>query len=169
MTTSSEPAPDVRRGDIYYINPSSRTVPNGTNEPTARPAIIVSNDNNNKFSDYIEVVFMTTRYKNPLPTHVEIKSADKPSTALCENINTVHIDRIGDYMTHLTDEEIDAVNAALAISIGISYSDDSLSTRGGAQSHHTTDDPTLAAEYKIKYNEIKRLYIEVIEKLTGKI
>ena len=156
MTTSSEPAPDVRRGDIYYINPSSRTVPNGTNEPTARPAIIVSNDNNNKFSDYIEVVFMTTRYKNPLPTHVEIKSADKPSTALCENINTVHIDRIGDYMTHLTDEEIDAVNAALAISIGISYSDDSLSTRGGGCAiapHHRRSHFSGGIQNKVQRNK----------------
>lgn len=141
MTTNFKPAPYIRRGDIYYINPSSRAVPNGTDEPTARPAIIVSNDSNNRFSDYIEVVFMTTRYKQPLPTHVEIKSADKPSTALCESINTIHIDRVGNYMTHLTDEEMDAVNAALAISIGISVSNDDL--RGGLHPHTPQQKNTL--------------------------
>lgn len=154
MTTNFKPAPDIRRGDIYYINPSNRAVPNGTDEPTARPAIIVSNDSNNRHSDYIEVVFMTTRYKQPLPTHVEIKSADKPSTALCENINTIHIDRVGDYMTHLTDEEMDAMDAALAISIGISISDADL--RGGGYTPTPRNKRTRFSGGKQLQNHVQR-------------
>ena len=38
-----------------------------------RPAVIVSNDKNNAKSNTVEVVYMTTKPKTDLPTHVYIE------------------------------------------------------------------------------------------------
>lgn len=46
-------------------------------------------------SNTVEVVYMTTKPKTDLPTHVYIESALRPSTLLCEQISTVSEERIG--------------------------------------------------------------------------
>ncbi len=104
------------RGDIFYIyrGPSC-----GSEQMSGRPAVIVSNDKCNAHSSTLEVVFLTTQPKRNLPTHVSIRSSPKPSTALCEQISTVDTSRIGDYVGTCTAQEMNAIDAALMVSIGI--------------------------------------------------
>lgn len=84
-----------------------------------RPAVIVSNDKNNAKSNTVEVVYMTTKPKTDLPTHVYIESALRPSTLLCEQISTVSEGRIGEWIGELTDDEAKELDVALAISLGM--------------------------------------------------
>lgn len=84
-----------------------------------RPAIIVSNDEGNKASDIVEVVYLTSERKKELPTHAEINSAVKPSTAICEQITTVSKQRLGLYVGRLTEAEMTAVEKAIKISLGL--------------------------------------------------
>lgn len=106
----------VKRGEIYYIE---RGYSEGSEQQAGRPAIIVSNDINNDASYIVEVVYLTTQPKKDLPTHVEIRSATRNSTALCEQITTVSTDRIGDYVGACTEKEMEAIDIAMAISLGI--------------------------------------------------
>ena len=107
----------MNRGDIYYI---ARTYQeNGSEQQAGRPAIIVSNNKGNANSEVVEVVYLTTRPKKDLPTHVAIYSSTLPSIALCEQIDTVSKNRVGDKIGTITDEEASAVDAALAISLGL--------------------------------------------------
>lgn len=80
----------VKRGEIFYIERSYGQT--GSEQVDGRPAIIVSNDENNRYSGTVEVVYLTTQPKNDLPTHVEIRSSKKPSTALCEQVNSVAVE-----------------------------------------------------------------------------
>lgn len=105
-----------KRGEIYYI--CLRPV-FGSEQQAGRPAIIVSNDMNNTYGNTIEVIYLTTQAKKDLPTHVTIRSAQKVSTALCEQVHTVDIDRISDYVADCTEQEMQAIDAALMISLGI--------------------------------------------------
>ena len=77
----------------------------------------------NKTADYVEVVYLTTQEKKPLPTHCEIICKQK-STAMCETIYTVNKDRVGDYVKSLTSKELSALNECLMNSIGLSYISD---------------------------------------------
>ena len=54
-----------------------------------RPCVVVSNDSNNKFSERINVVPLTTSAKKPLKTHCIISSSKVTSVVLCENVTTV--------------------------------------------------------------------------------
>lgn len=47
-----------------------------------------------------------------MPTHVRIESAGKRSTALCEQISSVDVSRLGDFKGHLTDREMAQVDVA---------------------------------------------------------
>lgn len=107
---------NIKRGDVYYITREPNV---GSEQQTGRPAIIVSNDANNMYSDTYEVVYLTTQEKKELPTHATIRSTNKVSTALCEQISTVSVNRISDYMCKLTPEEMDAVDICMAISLGL--------------------------------------------------
>lgn len=89
------------------------------NRGGARPGIIVSNDVGNKHAPIVEVVYLTSREKKLMPTHVRIKSSPIPSIALCEQIETVYKKRIGKYLAKATMDEMKQIDKALAVSIGL--------------------------------------------------
>ena len=107
----------IRRGDIYYIESGFQTT--GSEQRPGRPAIIVSNDMNNEFSSTVEVVYLTTQPKHNLPTHVVIRSLKRDSIALCEQITSVAVERLGDFCGEVSDSELRAVEAAMRISLGL--------------------------------------------------
>ena len=107
---------EIFKGEIYYIYPREIV---GSEQMGGRPGIIVSNDVGNEHSSIVEVVYLTTKDKKPLPTHVEINSANRRSTALCEQIETVSKERIGDYINSVTQSELNEIERALLISLDI--------------------------------------------------
>ena len=107
---------EVFKGEIYYIYPRETV---GCEQTGGRPGIIVSNDVGNEHSKIVEIVYLTTKEKKPLPTHVEINSANRRSTALCEQIETVSKERIGDYINSVTQNELNEIERALLISLDI--------------------------------------------------
>ena len=107
----------IKLGDIYYIRDTRQSV--GSEQRADRPAVIVSNNTNNKHSGVYEVVYMTTQPKTDLPTHFIIASALKPSTVLCEQISSVYEERIGEWIGTLTPDEMKTLDQCLAVSIGI--------------------------------------------------
>ena len=106
----------INRGDIFYIH-REETV--GSEQHSGRPAIIVSNAECNENSSVVEIVFLTCKHKRPLPTHVKIESMGRRSTALCEQITSIDVSRLGDYKGHITDEEMHQIDMALMCSLGL--------------------------------------------------
>lgn len=109
----------IERGMAFYIycSPTYQTV--GSEQWAGRPGIVVSNDEINRHSRTVEIVYMTTQPKADLPTHVAIRSLERESTALCEQISSISVERLGDYMGSVTAEEMSQLEAAMAASLGI--------------------------------------------------
>lgn len=107
---------EYHRGEIFFINEGESS---GSEQGGARPGIIVSNDVGNKHAPIVEVVYLTSREKKLMPTHVRIKSSPIPSIALCEQIETVYKKRIGKYLAKATMDEMKRIDKALAVSIGL--------------------------------------------------
>lgn len=107
---------EYHRGEIFFINEGESS---GSEQGGARPGIIVSNDVGNKHAPIVEVVYLTSREKKLMPTHVKIKSSPIPSIALCEQIETVYKKRIGKYLAKVTMDEMKRIDKALAVSIGL--------------------------------------------------
>ena len=108
---------NIRRGDIYYVREIKDAV--GSEQKGYRPAIVISNNVGNKHSKIKQVVYITTKNKNEIPTHVVINSAKYTSIAICEQIFSVSDERIEKYVGHCTEEEMEKIDKALMISIGL--------------------------------------------------
>ena len=107
---------EIYRGDIFYIKKTGSVT--GSEQDPGRPAVIVSNDQGNEHAPVVEIVYLTTQQKNPLPTHCQIICKVK-STALCEQIYTVSKERLGDYVKTCTEDEMEAIDQCLMISLGL--------------------------------------------------
>ena len=108
----------MNRGDIHYIH-RAPTTGNEIKTEKARPAVIVSNNSLNHHAGVVEVVFLTTKPKKEQATHVTVECKGVTSTALCEQINTVSTQRVGDYCGTCTADEMKRIDNALMASLDI--------------------------------------------------
>lgn len=160
---------EIDRGEIYYI--VSGYQEEGSEQRAGRPAIIVSNNSCNRHSSVVEIVYLTTRPKTDLPTHIDIRSSERPSIALCEQVCSVSVDRIGEYVATCTKYEMDMINAALMISLGIEpdasgkkNSADEVVKKDAGVVKDVTDELTKTRAERDTY---KALYDGLLDKVIG--
>lgn len=102
------------RGEIYIFNLPDM----GENiQRGVRPVICVSNDINNRESNTVQVLAITTR-EDGLPFHVEINCIGKKSYVMCEQIFTVRQRDCMKYIGNATKYEMAMISQALIMQIG---------------------------------------------------
>ena len=107
----------ISRGDIFYVEYGYAV---GSEQRSGRPGVIVSNNMNNEHSPVVELVYLTTKFsKRKLPTHVSVDATGIPSIALCEQIHSVDCQRLGNYCGSCSEEEMQQIDEALLISLGL--------------------------------------------------
>ena len=150
---------DIRRGEIIYIARGGAT--NGSEQFADRPAVVVSNDENNKHSGVIEVVYMTTQPKTDLPTHVTVRSTGRLSTVLCEQVSSVSTDRVNNYIGQVSEQEMKNIDIALMISLQLS---------GGGKTSKQYNETIQKQQEEIEYyrNKIQAMQQSLEEKETEK-
>ncbi len=110
----------INRGDLYYadLNPVV-----GSEQGGVRPVLIIQNDIGNKHSPTVIIAAITSKaMKVTLPTHCNLSEnagLDRDSVALLEQIRTIDKRRLKDYVGALGQEDMLAVNKALAVSVGL--------------------------------------------------
>ena len=111
-----------KRGQIYYIKNPEYSQVTGSEQTPGRPAVIISNDIGNGKSPVLEIVYLTTKEKKPMPTHtsVLVPSTGIVSTSICEQIFTVSKERAVRYLGQCTQKEMDDIDNAILVSIGLS-------------------------------------------------
>lgn len=157
----------MKRGEIYYISRSLTYSNIGSEQDAGRPAIIVSNNKNNENSEVIEVVFLTTQDKPELPTHVPIRSSRKPSTALCEQVNSISVERVGDYIGEATEAEMEDIDIALLISLGLDIPVENNSVPAVVECIRE-DDLKKRIALEAERDTYKRLYEDLLNRLIAK-
>lgn len=153
---------DFYRGDIFFIVHSPVS---GSEQGGHRPGVIVSNDLANRYSPNVEVVFLTSQEKKPMPTHVPVQ-CKVPSTALCENIQTVSKERLDGFVRSCTTEEMKQIDSALLYSLGIR----SASVEEAPQQAANTPDPKadIQCREEIERDLYKNLYEQLLERVMNK-
>ena len=105
-------------GDIYFAD-----LAGGTNlQKGHRPVLVVQNNTGNRYSSTFEVLPLSSRiYKaRYMPTHVRVHSSpvnglQKDSVILAEQVVTIHIDQLGEYVGKLDHQSLVMVGRARAI------------------------------------------------------
>lgn len=117
---------DIYKGDIFYVNFDNSV---GSEQKGVRPAVVVQNNVGNKYSSTIIVAAITSKYKcsEGMPMHIFLPSyrgiLPEDSVILCEQIKTIDRSRLLSYKGKLEHNEIEKLNMALAISLGIDTKD----------------------------------------------
>lgn len=107
----------IKRGQIWWQKISYQVPQKGIQEGV-RPVIVVSNDANNKYSPVITVVPTTTVDKKELPTHVKLE-LEKPCVALCEQIKTIPIENLQNFIGVLNEEKMTEIDAGILTQLGL--------------------------------------------------
>ena len=111
-----------KRGEVYFIRiPAGTTVAHEIRY--SRPGVIVSTDDLNSDSYTVNVVFLSTaaaeRHDIPADRH-PLVTANKLSAAICEQVSTVDVSRLGARICCLTDEEMESIDSAIQHCLGLS-------------------------------------------------
>lgn len=165
---------EIKRGEIYWVEANTYKYENSDHTyngfPTNRPAVIVSNDKNNVFSDAVEIIYLTSKRKPDLPTHTAITNPGlwHKSTAMCEQITTIPKARLGEKIGECTPEQMRAIDACLAISLGI---DNTTNKMEGSKEQEEAQAKAAEREETIKQlqkeldrlKNIEELYVLTVE------
>ena len=109
----------ILRGEIYYAELDPVI---GSEQGGRRPVVILQNNKGNQFSSTVIVAPLTTsRFKQPLPTHVEVYTDGLrcTSTVLLEQIRTIDKQRIGDYVSDISEFDMRQIEGAILYSLEI--------------------------------------------------
>lgn len=161
----------IKRGEIYYIQSYGNEI--GSEQKAGRPGIIVSNDKGNQSSNTVEVVYLTTQPKHDLPTHVVIRATGKESIALCEQVHTVAVERIGDYCGECSKNEMQSVDIALLVSLSLDnfgpaekVVERTAPSAVPAAALRETEKKLLATEARLSL--LQTMYTELLQQITAR-
>ena len=112
------------RGDIYYANMEPHV---GSEQGGERPVVVLQNDMGNKHSSTLIIATLTSKVdkKLNLPTHVLLDQnpgLKVPSIVQLEQIFTIDKRRVQRFAGQTSSEEMDRIEAALKISLGMNLS-----------------------------------------------
>lgn len=157
---------EVKRGDIFYITYSKNFNDSYSYDTTGRPGVIVSDDHLNRGSEYVEVVYLTTKIKRDMPTHVDV-FCKTSSTALCETIHTVEKDRIGTYVRTVSDEEMEGIERGLRRSLGMNVP---VTSVNDAEPDNDMELASMQKEIQLtaERDMFKKLYEDLLSKVVGR-
>ena len=121
---------DVRQWDVWYAWLGSH--PYSSVQEGERPVLIMSNDQNNRFSNTVTVVPFTTKMKKlELPAHVLVGRIDgwensKTSMALMEQMTTIDKRRLLSKVGEITDPAVrEKLTQAVMMQLGININPES--------------------------------------------
>ena len=111
----------IRRGEIFYANLSPVV---GSEQGGIRPVLIIQNNKGNLFSPTLIVAPITRNIRKKMqPTQVKVNIPHEdemtPSLVLLEQIRTLDKERILQKICRLAEPDMEKVNQALKVSIGI--------------------------------------------------
>ena len=110
---------NMKRGEIYYADLSPVI---GSEQGGLRPVLIIQNDIGNRHSPTTIVAAITSKKeKAAMPTHVKIQvnGLSKQSLVLLEQLRTIDKSRVKEKIAMLDADEMEQIDKALAISIGL--------------------------------------------------
>ena len=115
---------NIKRGDIYYADLSPVV---GSEQGGIRPVLIVQNNVGNRYSPTVIAAAITSQInKAKMPTHITVGAPNygltKDSIILTEQIRTLDKKRLRERMGRVDSAVMEKVDAAIAVSFGLTGS-----------------------------------------------
>lgn len=106
----------MRRGEVWWVTfgPSR-----GGEIRKERPALIVSNDASNRHLNRVQVVPFTSNVERVYPSEALVVVGGKPAKAMTDQLTTVAKDRLVDLAGSLSPSDLQRVERAIAVQLGL--------------------------------------------------
>lgn len=106
----------IKRGEVWWVNfdPSI----SGEIKKT-RPALVISNDYANEYSNRVQVVPLTSNLERCYPCEAYITIDGKKSKAMADQIMTVSKERLKNKIGLVVDSEVSIVEHVIKIQLGL--------------------------------------------------
>lgn len=108
------------RGEVYWVKLDPVI---GSEISKTRPAVVISNDTGNRYSDRVIVAPLTSKgFDKVYPFEVKITAGDNISDAskiLLDQIRTIDKSRLGKKIGMLSHKKMEEVNQAIRISLDV--------------------------------------------------
>ena len=109
-----------RRGDIWTVDLESVV---GSEQSTARPALIIQNDIGNLYSPVLIVAALTSGEDARYDVQIQVRAPEgglhHNSIVLLNQIRTIDKRRVGRYLGRLSAQTMQQVDKAIKISLGL--------------------------------------------------
>ena len=105
----------IERGQVWYIQENNAV---GSEEKVGRPVVIVSSKRGCSTSSVLNGVYTTTSWRTG-SINVELKSLNRKSYAMCNQIVTLDKKRLTTKLGKVSDVELQAIDAALVEALGL--------------------------------------------------
>lgn len=116
----------VKRGEVYWVylpldeNDEEKEKRKSYRELQGKhPALIVSNDEQNKFSPLITILPLTSQTDKIYPFQVESNLREKKGVILVDQIRTIDKERLGERLGELDMEIMEKVERALHLTLAL--------------------------------------------------
>lgn len=107
---------EIKRGEVYWVN-LNPTI--GSEIQKTRPAVILSNNIQNKVSSRVVVIPITSNSDKIFPFESKINLKNKDAKVLTDQIRTVDKSRLSDCISMLTKSEIKDVERAIKLTLSL--------------------------------------------------
>jgi len=109
----------IRRGDVFLVD-FDPTI--GSETRKRRPAVVMSNDANNRFAPIVTVVPVTSNVEKVYPFEARLSrrtGLSRDSKAMANQIRTVSKERLGRRLCSLPSEAVARIEDAILLHLGI--------------------------------------------------
>lgn len=107
---------EIKRGEVYWVN-LDPTI--GSEIQKTRPAVIVSNNIQNKVSSRVVVIPITSKADKLFPFEAKISLKKKGVKVLTDQIRTVDKSRLSDCICMLSTTEISDIEKAIKVTLSL--------------------------------------------------
>jgi mRNA interferase MazF len=106
----------IKRGEVWWVNFN----PSISGEiKKIRPALVISNDYANEYSNRAQVVPLTSNVERCYPCEAYITVKGKKNKAMADQIMTVSKERLKNKIGLVVDSEVSLVEHAIKIQLGL--------------------------------------------------
>ena len=107
---------EIKRGEVFWVN-LDPTI--GSEIQKTRPAVIVSNNIQNKVSSRVVVIPITSKTDKLFPFESKIALKKKSGKVLTDQIRTVDKSRLGECICMLSRNEISDIERAIKVTLSL--------------------------------------------------
>ena len=104
----------MKRGEVYFVN-FEPSIDGETKK--VRPAVIISNNQSNKYLNRLQVIPITSNTGKIYPSEALITVLNKPGKAMADQLMTISKDLVKKFLGKVTDQEMKDIERAIKVQL----------------------------------------------------